>query len=136
MRRARPLYERHLAEHSAHRSRLFCDDEFSVRSTRHGERQVIAVCGQLDLSTAWQLERELRRAEATDALEILVDLAGLEFVDSAGMQVVIHASARAQYDGKRLMIRPGPQLVHRTFERSGFASLLPFVRPLAGGRAA
>lgn len=127
MRRVRPVYERHLAEHAGRRSRLFSKDEFTVRCAREGDRHVVMACGRLDLSSAWELERELRRAEATDALEILVDLGGLEFIDSVGMEVVIHASARTRYHTKRLMIRPGPEAVHRTFERSGLTALLPFV---------
>lgn len=127
VRRVRPVYERHLAEHSARRGRFFSKDVFTVRCAREGDRHVVRACGQLDLSSAWELERELRRAEATDALEILLDLGGLEFVDSVGMEVVIHASARTRYHTKRLMIRPGPEAVHRTFERSGLTALLPFV---------
>ncbi len=123
----RPVYERQLAERSPRRGRLFAKDEFTVRCTRDGERHVVAACGQLDRSSAWQLERELRRAEATDAREILVDLVGLRFIDSVGVEVVIDASARARYHSKRLAIRPGPDTVHRTFQRSDLASLLPFV---------
>jgi anti-anti-sigma factor len=89
----------------------------------------VAACGQLDLSTAWQLERELRRAEAADVRSILLDLSGLEFIDSVGMDVVIHASARTRHHSKHLMIRRGPEAVHRTFEVSGLVPLLPFVGP-------
>ena len=130
MRRVRPVYERHLPEQqSARRGRLLAKDDFTVRCTRDGERHVVAACGQRDRSSAWELERELRRAEATDACEILVDLGGLEFIDSAGIEVVIHASARARHHSKRLMIAPGPEAVHSTFQRSGLASRLPFVDP-------
>lgn len=132
VRRVRPVYERHLAKHSQRRGRFFSKHEFAVRCVREGDRQVVAPCGQLDLSSAWELERELRRAEATDAGEILVDLGGLRFIDSVGMEVVIHASARARYHSKRLMIRPGPEAVHHTFERSGLVGLLPFVEPATG----
>jgi hypothetical protein len=45
---------------------------------REGDRQVVAAHGQLVAASAWQLERELRWAEATEAREILLDLAVLE----------------------------------------------------------
>ena len=125
-RRVRPVYERHLA-HAARRGGFRSKDEFAVRCSREGDRHIVAARGQLDLSSAWELERELRRAEASDADEILVDLGGLEFIDSVGIEVVIHASARSRHHSKRLMIRPGPEAVHRTFELSGLVSLLPFV---------
>lgn len=127
-RRVRPVYEGDLAQQqSARRGRLRAEADFTVRCTRDGERHVVAACGRLDHSSAWELERELRRAEASDAFEILVDLGGLEFIDSAGIEVVIHASARARHHSKPLMIAPGPVAVHSTFERSGLASRLPFV---------
>lgn len=127
LRRVRPVYERHLAGHSQRRGRVFAREEFSIRHRREGKREIVEAVGRLDLSSAWELERELRRAEATDAGEILVDLSGLEFIDSVGMEVVIHASARARYHSKRLMISPGPEAVHRTFKRSGLDALLPFL---------
>lgn len=127
LRRVRPVYERHLASHAARRAAFLSSDEFAVRCTRDGDREIVAAYGELDLSSAWELERELRRAEATDASEIVVDLSGLEFIDSAGMEVVIHAASRTRHHSKRLMIRRGPAAVHRTFERAGLAALLPFV---------
>jgi anti-anti-sigma factor len=128
-----PVYERRRARQSERRGRLSSHDGLSISCHRAGDRQVVAASGQLDVASASQLERELRRVEATDAGEILVDLAGLEFIDSIGMEVVIHASARAQHHHKRLMIRPGPEAVHRRFERTGLAALLPFVAREAVG---
>ena len=127
LRRVRPVYERHLAGHAARRAAFLSKQELTVRREREGDREIVAAHGELDLSSAWELERELRRAEATDAREIVVDLSGLEFIDSAGMEVVIHASSRTRHHSKRLMIRRGPDAVHRTFERAGLAALLPFV---------
>jgi anti-sigma B factor antagonist len=128
----RPVFGRHLATHSASRGRFFSGGEFTIRADRHGDRQLVAPRGQLDLASAWQLERELRRAEATDAREIVVDLGGLELIDSTGMQVVIHALARARLHTKRVSILRGPDAVHRAFELSGLAALLPFVERAPG----
>jgi len=81
-RRVRPVHGRHRAsEVSRH---FFNHDEFSVDCVREGDREVVAARGQLVATSAWQLERELRRAEATDAFEILLDLAGLKFIDASG----------------------------------------------------
>ena len=130
--RVRRLFGRHLTRHAGPERRSAGADGFAVHCVRDGERHILAPRGQLDLASAWQLDRELRRAEATDAREILVDLGGLEFIDSAGMEVVIHASARTPFHRKRLMIMRAPQPVHRTFELSGVAARLPFVERRAG----
>jgi len=79
------------------------------------------------------LEQELRRAEATDAREILVDLGGVQFIDSAGIAVVIAAAAaRSRHHSKDVMILSGPPHVHRSFELSGLVARLPFVDRRAG----
>ena len=130
--RVRRLFGRHLTRHAGPQRRSPGADAFAVHCVRDGERHILAARGQLDLASAWQLDRELRRAEATDASEILVDLGGLEFIDSAGMEVVIHASARTPLHRKRLMIMRAPHPVHRVFELSGAVSRLPFVEPRAG----
>ncbi len=105
---------------------FFTHDEFSVHCAREGDRQVVAASGQLVVTSAWQLERELRLAEATDASEILLDLAGLKFIDDYGVEVVIHACARVQYHSKRLIIGPASEAVRRMFERSDPACAVAF----------
>lgn len=126
------MFRRDLVRHSAPPAASQQRDDLTVSCTRDGDRHVVAAYGELDLGGAWQLERELKRAEETDAREILLDLGGLDFIDSIGMQVVIHASDRARRSGKRLMILSGPRNVHRAFELSGLASRLPFVERAGG----
>ncbi|HWI06094.1 MAG TPA: STAS domain-containing protein [Solirubrobacteraceae bacterium] len=102
-------------------------EEFTIRCERERDRYVVAPSGELDTASAWRLERELRRVEASDASEIVLDLSAVEFIDSTGLQPVLHANARAEFHSKRLMIVPGPAAVQRCFEISGLASRLPFV---------
>ena len=102
-------------------------DEFTIRCARERDRYVVAPAGELDMASAWRLERELRRVEASDAREIVLDLSAVEFIDSTGLQPVLHANARAEFHSKRLMIVPGPAAVQRCFEISGLTSRLPFV---------
>ena len=100
--------------------------DLMIASKRAGDKHVVAISGELDLVSAVQLDMELKRVEGTDAREIVVDLGSLEFIDSAGMQVFIQASARSRSRGDRLVIVRGPDSVHRPFELCGLASRLPF----------
>lgn len=127
LRRAGRVFARHLAKHAAPPGGLRAADGFAIHCVRDGARHILAAMGQLDLANAWRFEQELRRAEASDAQEILVDLGGVDFIDSAGMQVVVHASSRSRLHSKRLMILGGPASVQRSFELSGLAGRLPFV---------
>lgn len=100
--------------------------ELAIRSVREGDVHVIAPAGELDMATADDLEQELLRVEATDAASIVVDLAGLGFMDSTGIRVMISAGARSRADAGRLTLLPGPNAVQRVFELTGILDLLPF----------
>jgi anti-sigma B factor antagonist len=76
---------------------------------------VVAFKGELDISRADEVELELERVEV-DGPEILVlDLRGLEFLDSTGLRIVLSADTRARRAGRRIVIVPGPEKVQRVF---------------------
>ncbi len=100
--------------------------QFRVCSERVGVVHTVSIVGELDLANAEQLERELLRVEATDALTIIVDLSGLTFMDSTGLRAVLRAHARSRADSNRLALLRGPASVQRLFELCGVSELLPF----------
>ena len=120
------MFRRHPATRSP-QSRAAGPEQFTVHSARDDARYIVSPVGELDMASAWQLERELRRVEASDAEEIVIDLRGVAFIDSTGMQPVLHANARSEMHSKRLKILRGPDQVQRCFEISGLVSRLPFV---------
>ena len=98
----------------------------TITSEREGDIHVVALSGEIDLANASDVEEELKRVEATDADAIVVDLSGLDFIDSTGIRVLVAADARSRADSSRLsLIRP-PDRVLRIFTISGIADLLPF----------
>lgn len=99
--------------------------EFRVRSERDGVVHTVGLVGELDLATAGDVERELERVEASDALSIVLDLSGLTFMDSTGVRLVVRASARSRADSNRLALLRGPKAVQRVFELCGRATLCP-----------
>lgn len=101
--------------------------QLSIRSERRGTKHVIALSGELDLAHADTVEAELQAVEATDADEIVLDLAGLDFIDSTGLCLILTADARSKACGQRLRLLRGPPQVHRIFEMTATTDLLPFV---------
>jgi anti-anti-sigma factor len=100
--------------------------QLCIRSERDGHVHVVQLIGELDMTTAQSFEDELKRVEATDAAEIVVDLSGLKFISSDGLKAFIHASARSRHGENRLRLVRGPDEVQRTFETTGLVSRLPF----------
>jgi anti-sigma B factor antagonist len=76
---------------------------------------VVAFAGELDISRTEEAELELERVEA-DGPEILVlDLRGLEFLDSSGLRVILGADTRARRAGRSVVIVRGVEKVQRVF---------------------
>ncbi|HEV7806575.1 MAG TPA: STAS domain-containing protein [Solirubrobacteraceae bacterium] len=98
----------------------------TVRSERVGVVYAICAEGELDLATAAQLERELKHAESSDALTIVLDLSGLQFIDSTGVRLIIQADARSRANSNRLTLLRGSAAVQRVFELTGIVGRLPF----------
>jgi anti-anti-sigma factor len=97
-----------------------------IGSERAGEVHTVSLRGEFDLAYATQVERELKRVEATDARSIILDLSGLTFVDSTGIRLILEAQARSQQDAKRLVLLRAPQMVQRVFMIAGVEQMLPF----------
>jgi anti-anti-sigma factor len=100
---------------------------FGLRSERREDGELILVGGEMDLSTSAMVDREVRRAEASDAENIVLDLDQLEFLDASGVQMLLDASARSKTDGDRLRItRASAPQVQRVIELTGVGDMLPF----------
>jgi anti-sigma B factor antagonist len=81
-------------------------DEFSIAASDRNGRAHLTLRGELDLATAPELE-ELVNARLDDGQEVVVDLRGLEFMDSSGVRVLVAAHARAARNDARLfVVRP------------------------------
>jgi anti-sigma B factor antagonist len=85
-----------------------------------GEIHVIAVRGEIDLSTAPELREPLERALQQDQPSILIDLTECDFVDSTGVALIVEAWQRVgeQEDGRIALCCPNPQ-VRRVLEITG-----------------
>ena len=87
-----------------------------IEAYREGDVTRLALDGELDLASAPELERELREAEESGATRIVIDLGGLGFMDSTGLQALLRARKRASAAAYELVLRRGPHQVQRVFE--------------------
>jgi anti-sigma B factor antagonist len=87
-----------------------------IESRREGDAMVISLNGELDLASAPDLERELRDAEAGEPARVVIDLKGLGFMDSTGLQALLRARERAGSSQYELVLRRGSHQVQRVFE--------------------
>lgn len=98
----------------------------AIDSEREGRAHIVQPVGDLDQHTAHMLDDELKRVEAGDAVEIIVDLGGVESIDYMGLNIFIQAAARSQRRGGGLSLMHGPDRVQQKFRSTGLESRLPF----------
>ncbi|PRY01650.1 STAS domain-containing protein [Allonocardiopsis opalescens] len=80
---------------------------------RHeGRATVIELTGEIDVATAPQLRSSLEPAFGAPEPRLVIDLAGVTFIDSSGLRVLIETHKRAEQDGGSLALaRPSPWVV-------------------------
>jgi anti-sigma B factor antagonist len=112
----------------SHTARL--DEEESLTCDVVPERDAVRVCplGALDLATGPVLEQQLAELRAAGFRHMIVDLRGLTFLDSTGLQLVLRWQAAARVDGFAIDFVPGPPEVQRVFELTGVLDSISFVR--------
>lgn len=83
----------------------------------------LALSGEVDAHTAPRLSEGLSEL-LTGESDVVVDLAGVEFMDSSGLRVMVDADQRTKAAGTRLLLRNPAAAVRRLFEISGLVNHL------------
>jgi len=84
----------------------------------------LAVVGELDAATAPELAEALRGLTAGSESQIVLDFAGLEFIDSAGLSVLVAAHGQLKDEGRQLVIDAARPAARRLFAISGLERVL------------
>ena len=92
---------------------------------------VVSLTGELDISSAPRVEKELARVEAGHPETVVFDLSKLEFMDSTGLRIVVSGDARARHRGGRFAVVRGPEAVQRIFRITRLDERLDMVDTLA-----
>lgn len=110
---------------------------FRVEITHERDDVVVAVHGELDLTTRHRLLAAVAELRALDHPHIVLDLRPLDFIDASGMGAIRHLTRTTRVCSSHLSIVPGGPSIMRTFALAGLADRLPFTTlpPGSGARA-
>jgi anti-sigma B factor antagonist len=91
-----------------------------------GGIRAFTVRGELDMSTAPELERGLEEALADPGASIVIDLSECEFIDSTGIALIVRAWRRLADQGERqLALASGDHQVRRLLKITGVEGSIP-----------
>ena len=99
-------------------------DEFEADMEVRGNDLWVLPRGDLDLAAAPELSETLSLALASDAQAIVIDLRGLELLDSTGLRTLLEAHTGE--GGERIAFVPGNEHVQGVLRLSGLLDELPF----------
>lgn len=100
----------------------------SVESQANG---VVVVAGELSLAEAPILERHLSDLLAKASSAVVVDLAGVEFIDSTGLSVLVRAQQQASDRGIEFGVQNPRAQAHRLLSLTGLEERLTIPTPPA-----
>ena len=87
-----------------------------LETTQIGEHDVVVAVGEIDLASAARVEQAL---ESFVGQPVVLDLRRVEFMDSAGLKVLLHQRSRIQESGGDLRLVVGNGAVERLLELTG-----------------
>lgn len=99
-------------------------------------RDILALAGRLDNSTAATLQQKVDALLDTGARRVVVDLAMLEYISSAGLRVLLGTGMRlrGKDDASLTVIRPRG-MVKDVLEVAGFGQMFPLLDSLEAALA-
>jgi anti-anti-sigma factor len=93
-----------------------------MRLETAGDVLVVVLEGRLDSSNSKEVEQELMQAiEGRHA--VVIDFAGLSYISSAGLRVILLVGKRMRAARGRLALCSLPSTIREVFEISGFLSI-------------
>lgn len=87
---------------------------------------VVRLLGEIDISNADAIGIELERLLDGTPVALVVDLSGLDFMDSTGIAMLLQATGRAG----SVVVRNPSAIVRRMIETTGLSMALPVEEPV------
>lgn len=100
------------------------ENHFRVELRTEDRAAVLAISGELDLSSTPELETHLAEAFRSATKVVIVDLRELDFIDSTGLSALVRANQQAQDAGCEFGIVNGGAQVRRLLSLTGVTERL------------
>jgi anti-anti-sigma factor len=99
-----------------------------VEVLREGTAAIVRIEGEVEFATAPRLRATLLELAQRGASPVIIDMAGVSFLDSAGISLLVQAKKRLSAADAELVLRAPTASVARVLEISGVAELFRIER--------
>ena len=94
----------------------------TIEIKENADVTTVEVAGRLDTMTAPVLEKTINE-DIGDAVNLVLDIKGLEYISSAGLRVLLGAQKKMQKIGSMKVVNVCAEVMD-VFEMTGFADIL------------
>jgi anti-sigma B factor antagonist len=98
---------------------------FDVQVSEIEACAVLTVTGEVDVATAPQLRQEAVRLTTSGQANLIIDLSGVDFLDSTGLGVIVGVLKRARTHGGELAVVGAENHVRKVFDITRISDVLP-----------
>jgi len=96
--------------------------EVTTKQFKHCD--LVTIKGRVDSATAPKLAEALEAINSESRFKIVIDMAGLEYMSSAGFRALIAAQRNCKrFNRGEVVLASVPQNIHAALELAGFTSL-------------
>src|SRR3989442_15394295 len=108
--------------------------DLSIETERIGDVVVLHVAGEVDVFTAPQLREALVGAIEDGCRDVVVDLQGVDFLDSTGLGVLVAGLKRVRQYGGHLLLGCTREPILKILDITGLVQVLKVYDSLEGGQ--
>ena len=101
-------------------------EQFRIEEDRRDGRVILRLHGELDLSSADQVQQRLDALRAAGEA-VLLDVDQLLFMDSSGLRIVLQAAEDSRQSDWKFTLTAGSEQVRNLFASAGVTDRLPIV---------
>jgi anti-sigma B factor antagonist len=92
------------------------EDTMKISSEKQGNATIVAPEGDIDLGRSPTLRSSLREAQAGKPQRLVVDLSGVDYMDSSGVATLVEALQNARRGGTKMVLCCMKDRVRSIFE--------------------
>ncbi|MFL5870881.1 MAG: STAS domain-containing protein [Solirubrobacterales bacterium] len=100
---------------------------FSIEAAALDDVYLIRLAGALDLASCGELMAAIRIGERSRTTRTVIDVEGLEFIDSTGLRLLLAANRRAELINRDVRFTHGHGYVAYMLKTTALDQTLPFV---------